>query len=116
VRRLKEVLLMAIINCPFCGKKASDKSAACGSCGGKLGEMTAEELSRLQRDKKMAEGRNLNNQAMMSLVLFLGSFAWYYQRQPETASLELYAVQGAMIIGCAWYLVTKVRIVLYKRK
>jgi hypothetical protein len=107
---------MAIINCPFCGKKASDKSAACGSCGGKFGEMSAEELGRLQRDKKMAEGRNLNNQAMMSLVLFLGSFAWYYQREPETDSLELFAVQGAMIIGCAWYLVTKVRIVLYKRK
>ncbi len=107
---------MAIINCPFCGKKASDKSAACGNCGGKLGELNAEELSRLQRDKRMAEGRSLNNQAMLSLVIFLGSFAWYYQREPETASLELYGVQSAMFIGCVWYLVTKVRIVMYKRK
>ncbi|RVU37498.1 zinc ribbon domain-containing protein [Rheinheimera riviphila] len=107
---------MAIINCPFCNKKASDKSAVCGNCGGKLGEMSVEELDRLQRDKRLALGQSLNNHAMMSLIIFLGSFAWYYYREPETDSLEMYAIHGAMLVGCAWYLVTKVRLVLYKRK
>ena len=107
---------MAIVNCPYCDKKVSDKSAACTHCGGVLGEMTPDQLDRLQRDRKIAHGRSLNNHAMMSLVIFLGSFAWYYYKQPESDSLEMWGVNAAMFIGCGWYLLTKARIVLSKRK
>ena len=107
---------MAIISCPHCSKKISDKAAACGHCGAQLGETSAETLQKLQREKKQKLGDSLNNHAMLAMLIFLSSFIWYYYRTPEPDSLELNFVYFTMVLGCAWYLITKVRIVLYKRK
>lgn len=107
---------MAIIPCPYCKEKVSDKAASCNHCGGNLAEISPEQLARFNRDHKLSKSQNLNNQAMISLVIFLGSFCWYYYRVPEHDSLELHAVNACMVIGCIWYVVTKARIVLLKRK
>ena len=107
---------MAIISCPFCQHKISDKAAVCGKCGNVLGEVSAEELHRIQRERKSALANQLNNHAMLSLLMFLSSFIWYYYRTPEPESIEMFLVYALMISGCGWYLLTKVRIVLGKRK
>lgn len=107
---------MAIISCPYCQQKVSDKAAVCGKCGGNLADVSPEQLERFSRDKRLAQSQNLNNQAMIALVIFLGSFCWYYYRVPEQDSLELHAVNACMVLGCLWYVVTKARIVLFKRK
>lgn len=107
---------MAIISCPYCQQKVSDKAAVCGKCGGNLADVSPEQLERYSRDTKLAHSQNLNNQAMIALVIFLGSFCWYYYRVPEQDSLELHAVNACMVLGCLWYVVTKARIVLFKRK
>lgn len=107
---------MAIISCPHCHKKISDKAAACTHCGAQLGEISAEAMQKLQREKKQKLGDSLNNQAMLAMLIFLSSFIWYYYRTPEPESLELNFVYFTMVLGCAWYMITKVRIVLYKRK
>lgn len=107
---------MAIISCPHCRKKISDKAAVCSHCGAQLGEISAEEMQALQREKKQQLGNSLNNHAMLAMLIFLSSFIWYYYRTPEPDSLELNFVYFTMVFGCAWYMITKVRIVLYKRK
>lgn len=107
---------MAIVSCPHCRKKISDKAAACVHCGEQFGQVSAEEMQKLQREKKLKLGESLNNQAMLAMLIFLSSFIWYYYRTPEPESLELNLVYFTMILGCAWYMVTKVRIVMYKRK
>ncbi|MBU2179241.1 MAG: hypothetical protein KJ930_07370 [Gammaproteobacteria bacterium] len=107
---------MAIISCPYCRKQVSDKAAACMHCSAQLGEISAEELQKLQREKKQKMGDSLNNHAMLAMLIFLSSFIWYYYRTPEPDSLELNFVYGTMLLGCAWYMITKVRIVLNKRK
>jgi uncharacterized BrkB/YihY/UPF0761 family membrane protein len=109
-------MYMAIIACPYCDKRVSDKAATCNHCGNNLSEISVEKLERMQRDNRLAQGLRLNNHAMLALVLFLGSFTWFYYRAPEPDSWEQNALYGAMIIGCIWYVVTKVRIVMYKRK
>ncbi len=107
---------MAIISCPYCKKQVSDKAAACTHCGSQLGEISAEAMHKLQREKKQKMGDRLNNHAMLAMLVFLSSFIWYYYRTPEPDSLELNFVYATLLLGCAWYMITKVRIVLYKRK
>ncbi|WP_296294516.1 zinc ribbon domain-containing protein [Rheinheimera sp.] len=107
---------MAIIACPYCDKKVSDKAASCNHCGNNLSEISVETLKRMQRDNRLAKGQQLNNHAMLALVLFLGSFTWFYYQSPEPDSWQQKALYAAMVVGCVWYLVTKVRIVMYKRK
>lgn len=107
---------MAIISCPHCRKKISDKAAVCAHCGAQTGEISVEKMQALQREKKQQLGDRLNNHAMLAMLIFLSSFIWYYYRTPEPDSLELNFVYFTMVLGCAWYMITKVRIVLYKRK
>lgn len=107
---------MAIISCPYCRKKVSDKAAACGHCGTPLSDIPAEQLQKLQREKKQKLADSLNNHAMLAMLIFLSSFIWYYYRTPAPDSMELYFVYFTLVLGCGWYMITKVRIVLHKRK
>jgi len=106
---------MAIVACPFCGKNISSKAASCQHCGNSLAEVSPEQIARTQRDKRLAKGQSINNQAMLSLVLFLGSFVWLYFRAPEQGSWQSWLTYAAMGVGATGYLISKVRMVMYKR-
>ena len=50
---------MAIIACPYCDKRVSDKAATCNHCGNNLSEISVEKLERMQRDNRLAQGQRL---------------------------------------------------------
>jgi hypothetical protein len=107
---------MAIVSCPFCGKKISSKAASCNHCGEALVEVTPEQLARTDRDRRLKLNQSINNHAMMALVLFLGSFLYFYYKIPEPGSLEQRLTYAALALSAIWYIVSKVRMVLFKRQ
>jgi len=107
---------MAIVACPFCGKKISSKAASCQHCGEGLAEVSPEQIERAYRDKRLALGQSINNHAMSSVVVLLGSFVWWYFRAPEEGSWQSWVTYTCMAIGAAGYIISKVRMVMFKRK
>ncbi len=107
---------MAIVACPFCGKKISSKAASCNHCGQGLAEVTPEQLERTDRDRRLKLNQSINNHALMALIAFLGSFLYFYYKVPEPGSMEQILTYTAMSITAIWYIVSKIRMVLFKRQ
>jgi hypothetical protein len=107
---------MAIISCPFCGQRISDKATACSKCAGDLSSNTPEQLVLIEREKKNRKLQSLLNQSMLSMLLFLGGFGILYWWQPTAHSYNQYASNIAIVLGFSWYVVTRARIILLKRK
>lgn len=107
---------MAIVACPFCGKKISSKAAACNHCGQAIAEVTPEQLLRIDRDRRLKLNQSINNHAMMALVIFLGAILFLYTQFPEAGSWQYYTTYVVMSLGAVWYIVSKVRMVLFKRQ
>lgn len=107
---------MAIVNCPNCGKKISDKAAECGHCRQDISALTPEKLEQLERNRRFDQAQRLMNHSMIALVMFLGGFGIMYWWQPESGSYNRYLAIGAIAVGFVWYIITRIRIILLKRK
>ncbi len=107
---------MAIVSCPFCGKKISSKAATCNHCGQGLAEVTPEQLERTDRDRRLKLNQSINNHAMMALILFLGAFLYFYYKMPEPGSLEQNLNYTVLALSAIWYIVSKVRMIIFKRQ
>jgi len=107
---------MAIVSCPFCGKKISSKAASCQHCGQNLADVTPDQLMRAARDKRMATAQSINNHAMLSMVLFLSSVLYYYFKEPDPESVQGYLTHLALGVGFLGYLVSKIRMIMHKRQ
>ena len=106
---------MAIISCPFCGQKISDKSAQCSGCNKNLSDITPEKLEALARDKRLDKSQRLMNHGMLSMLLFLAGFGSLYWFAPQQGSLQQVAFIGASAAGFCWYIITRIRIMLLKK-
>lgn len=89
---------MAIINCPNCSKKISDKSSFCTHCELPLGEMSEEDVGRMQRRrwrKRVWQSKNLTYAAMTALVV--GAIWWWFT-EPQGWALPLPVLPTGLII------------------
>lgn len=69
---------MAIIACPDCGKKISDRAAICSWCGFQLGEVTERDLE-TYRFRRLREQRyRLNMISYAVISVFVAAFGWYW--------------------------------------
>ncbi|WP_199611651.1 zinc ribbon domain-containing protein [Flocculibacter collagenilyticus] len=107
---------MAVINCPECNKKVSDKTQQCPHCDFAIGEVSEEKLESLNRIKKIKRMQRLTTQSFIAIILFAAGFTWMYWHEPEPESIELYVSQAAIAIGVIWYLVNRVRLIISKKK
>ena len=107
---------MAIVACPFCGKKISSKAAACNHCGNGVSEVSPEQLAIIDRDRRHQLNQSINNHAMIALVLFLGSVLYLYTKFPEAGSWQYYSTYVVMAVGAIGYVISKVRMILFKRQ
>lgn len=106
---------MAIISCPFCGHRISDKSASCSKCNKDLSDLTPEKMAALERDKRLNQAQSLLNQSLLALVLFLaGLGVWYWWQSEDGYNQYLAALLAA--VGFCWYVITRIRIMMFKRK
>jgi len=113
---------MAIIKCPGCGNRISDKAKTCGHCHYDLvTSTTATGVSEeaLQSKAKLAHIKkrySLQMQAMAAIILFLlGILLWYFLGNQGFSQPSHFIELGMAAVGGLWYLLTRVRLLLFKK-
>lgn len=100
---------MAIIHCPGCSRRISNKFNVCPHCELPLGEMTAEELDRVAHRrwrKRLYQAANLTYVAMTLLIV---GAVWWWLAAPEGWVLPPPVGAIALVmIGVAAYLAGRV--------
>lgn len=110
---------MAIVSCPECGKKISDKAAVCEHCGFVLEGQDPEAMARKRRRNKADRVNKLTAQSMLGMLIFVAGIGGvFYFRDEASAdpSWQVQASMGAMGVGFIWYIVSRARLILAKRK
>lgn len=106
---------MALIDCPSCGKKMSDKAKSCTHCDFAYQDASIEDIERkhsMQRFKKM---HSIQNQSMLAMLLFIGGFGFMYWGGASPGDLQHNLAVLGCVCGFLWYGINRVRIVLLKR-
>lgn len=109
---------MAIINCPGCMKKVSDRAAVCEHCGFMLGAHDAESLARKARTERSIRVNKLVSQQMLAIVFFVaGIGATFYDWSGSQVAAWM-PIAGPILAGASfiWYLITRGRIYWLKRQ
>lgn len=107
---------MAIISCPRCGKKISDKSLTCQHCQLDLSGMTAERKHHLAEEARDKKVQSALNQSMLALILFLAGFCFLYFWALEPEGYEAVVSKAMIAAGFIWYIVARARLIYLKRK
>ncbi len=99
---------MAIITCPKCNNKISDKAKHCPHCAVDM-DMDDEQRQVIAERKQAQKMKNLSTHSMMAMVLVLaGTFAMYFDT-PEADSIRMRLGQIAFGVGTLWYLINRIR-------
>lgn len=119
---------MAIITCPQCQNRISDRAATCSHCGLLLSGVSAEKLEQTRRLSRSTQLNKLIGHQMKAMLLFIIgiAMAFYNWHDPEnfpdflmdswvTADILHKAGFFIMFIGLAWYTIARVRIFNLKR-
>ena len=92
---------MALVACPKCQKRISSLAKQCEHC---------------KTDSHIERSNSLMTQSFIFLTLFIaGVVVWFWGGEPAQG-LTSYIAIASFVIGFTGYLVTRVRIVLHKRK
>lgn len=106
---------MAVINCPSCKKKISDKAESCQHCQLNLTELDADKIASLKRVSAVAKSQQLMNHSFIAMLLFCGGFLFLYWQDAQPGTWQYIGAITSTIIGFILYLVTRVRLILTKR-
>lgn len=110
---------MAIVNCPNCSRKISDKAAVCDNCGFVLGNLDAQTLERKRRRLKADQLNKLTTQSMLAMLLFVAGIAGVFYFRDTTSADPTWQSQLALVVtvvGFVWYIVNRMRMVAARRK
>ena len=112
---------MAIISCPSCKKKISDKAKTCSNCDYDFVNQTSaqglsnEQIASKQKLESIKSKYSLQMQAMIGIILILlGSLLWYYGDR-GTESLSDLSSLSLLVLGAVLYLVTRARLIISKK-
>lgn len=106
---------MALVACPACKQRISDKAESCQHCGFVFGgDVEGEERAnpRIERIKKSSQ---LMTQAFIALIVFIAGIAYsgFYAESGET--WDKWLSQGLSALGFIWFITTRVRIMIFKK-
>lgn len=110
---------MAIVNCPNCNTKISDKAAVCDKCGFVLDGLDAQALERKRRRHKADQLNKLTTQSMLAMLLFVAGIAGIFYFRDTTSPDPTWQSQVALavtVIGFVWYIVNRMRMVAARRR
>jgi hypothetical protein len=105
---------MAVINCPGCNKKISDKASNCSHCGLELKGLDPEKISRLSNTKKIEKAQRLMNYSFLSMLLFCGGFLFMFWDNVEKGSWQHTTAMVSSVIGFILYIAIRVRMLIFK--
>lgn len=109
---------MAIISCPSCNKKVSDKAAVCDACGFMLGAHDSDSLVRKASAKRSMRVNQLVSHQMLAILLFIAGIGgtFYDWQQVQGWQFMPHVSMAVAILSFVWYLVTRARIYILKRQ
>lgn len=107
---------MAVINCPNCRKKISDKAKNCSHCEIDLQNLDEEKLASFKQVSKIQKSQRIMTWSFIAMLLFCGGFLFYYWKNVEPGTWQYYLSVGSTLIGFVIYIVTRIQLILLKRK
>jgi hypothetical protein len=107
---------MAVINCPGCNNKISDKAKACNHCNLDLSELDSEEISSLNRVNLVNKIQRLMNLSFIAMLLFCGGFLVMFRDTVEPGSWQHTSAIVSAIIGFVMYIIIRAMLLFTKRK
>ena len=114
---------MAIINCPSCKNRISDKAKVCNHCnysfesGVTADGVTEEQLESKQKLKRIKLRYSLQMQAMAAIIVFLsGILMWYFMGDSGLTKISHFLELGVAALGGLWYLLTRIRLIAFKKR
>ena len=105
---------MAVINCPNCKKKISDKAKSCSHCAIDLTKVDAEQIASIKKINKITQSQSLMNHSFIAMLLFCGGFLFLYWQDAQQGTWQYITSIGSAVIGFIWYIATRVRLLLLK--
>lgn len=117
---------MAIIQCPKCNKRISDKGASCSHCGYFIEGQSLESLQRQAYDLRASKLSKLQMYQLLSMIVLvlgmaLGAYDWHEEGVPELLQSVLTASSLKLVGFClmavafAGYIGVRVKIYQLKR-
>ena len=105
---------MAVINCPGCKKKISDKARSCSHCELDLQNVDEEKLETLNKINTINKSQQLMTHSFIAMLLFCGGFLFMYKMPSESWQHSLATV--STVVGFIMYIVVRIMLVFNKRK
>jgi ribosomal protein L37E len=105
---------MALIDCPSCGKKISDKAETCPHCGFALKNASVEDIERKQALTRYKKLSSLQNQSMLAILVFILGFG-FMNWGTRPGELQHNLAMVACVLGFIWYIINRVRVLMVKR-
>jgi len=107
---------MAVINCPSCKKKISDKAKECSHCGLSLNALDSDKIANLNRVSRINQAQRLMNYSFVAMLLFCGGFLFMFWDNVEHGTWQHTLAMASTVIGFILYLIIRVKLLLFKRK
>lgn len=107
---------MAVIKCPGCSKKISDKAKSCSHCNLSLAELDSDKLASINRVNLINKTQRLMNYSFIAMLLFCGGFLFMFWDNVEQRTWQHNLAMLSAIIGFVMYIVIRAMLLFTKRK
>ncbi|GHE82645.1 hypothetical protein [Thalassotalea profundi] len=106
---------MAVISCPSCKKKISDKAKSCSHCQLDLQNFDEEKFQTINKINLINKSQKLMIHSFIAILLFCGGFLFFYLEEVQLGTWQYTVAVMSTVVGFVLYLVTRIRLFLLKR-
>lgn len=106
---------MAVISCPSCKNKISDKAKTCSHCQLDLQNVDEEKLQTINKIKVINKSQKLMMHSFIAILLFCGGFLFFYSQDVKLGTWQYSVSVMSTVVGFVLYIVTRIRLFLLKR-
>ncbi len=116
IKLLKKFIKMAVIICPGCKNKISDKAKECSHCGLSLGALDSDKIASLNHVNRINQAQRLMNYSFVAMILFCGGFLFMFWDNVAQGTWQHTLALVSTAIGFIMYIVIRVKLLFFKRK
>ncbi len=106
---------MAVISCPGCKKKISDKAKECSHCGLSLQALDSDKIANLNKVDRIHQAQKLMNYSFVAMLLFCGGFLFMFWDNVEQGTWQHTTAMISSIIGFILYIIIRIKLLFFKR-
>lgn len=107
---------MAVINCPGCKKKISDKAKTCSHCNLVLDGLNSEKMLAIGKINRINKAQRLMNFSFIAMLLFCGGFLFMYWDNVEPGTWQHTSALICTVIGFILYIIIRAMLLFTKQK